>query len=123
MLKLRVGFDRRSINMRNHINAANRFCKRARRLRCAHDHAFIGAFEQIADGRIVAERLDTNAEPGPRFCDRRSARQISLAMLLNGEAKPMIHAVDQCISSQSLSRRCRSGPPLLPGLMEASVCR
>ena len=30
----------------------------------ANYHAFVRAFKQIADGRIIAERFDPNAQPG-----------------------------------------------------------
>src|SRR5439155_4888993 len=66
---------------------------------CAHDHALVGAFEQIADCRIVAERLDPNAKPGPHDFVAGDKFGADLLRHVNwdGETEPTVHPVDERI--------------------------
>ena len=50
MLELRVGVDRRSINLGNYIEGPQiTFVSGRVGFNCAYDHAFVRAFKQIAD--------------------------------------------------------------------------
>ena len=65
-LQLRVGADRRAVDLRDHVERTQiAFVGRRIGFDRAHDHAFVDAFEQIADRRVVAQRFDPNAEPRP----------------------------------------------------------
>ena len=66
VLELRVGLDRCSIDLGNYIEGPQiTFVSGRVGFNCAYNHAFVRAFKQITDGRIVTERLDADAEPGP----------------------------------------------------------
>ena len=41
----------------------------------------------------------------------------------DGEAKAAIQAVDQSVHPITLPSMSQSGPPLFPGLIDASVCK
>ena len=71
----------------------------------AHDDAVIDAFEQIADGRVVAERFDANAEPRPH--DFVSGDQLFADFVheiaRNGEPQTAIQTVDQRIHADDVA--------------------
>ena len=58
--------DRRGIDLRDHVEGTQVALVGWRvGLDRAHDDALVQALEQIADRRVVAERFDPDAEPGP----------------------------------------------------------
>src|SRR6266498_388276 len=71
----------------------------------ANHHAFIGAFKQIADCRVVTERFNPNAQPGSH--DFVASDQFGTDFLghVNGdcEAQAAIHPVNQRIHANHLA--------------------
>ena len=98
MLQLRVGRYRSAIDLRDHIERPQlAFVSRRIGFDRAHDHAFVDAFEQIADRRIVAQRFDADAEPGPD--DLVPGNQLLADFVhqiaRDGETEAAIEAVDE----------------------------
>src|SRR5439155_6062079 len=106
MLKLRIRLDRCSIDMRNYIERSQvAFVSRRISFNCADYDAFVRAFEQVADRRIVTQRLDANAQPRPHnlvTCDQFAANFLGH---VNGncETQAAVHSVDQGVHPNHLA--------------------
>src|SRR4029077_1500637 len=100
VLQLGVARNRLAVDRGDHIEGSQlTFVGRRVGFDRAHDHALVDSFEQIPQGRIVAQSFDADAEPWPdNFLpgDKLGADLID-EVAWDGETEAPIEAIDECV--------------------------
>src|SRR5215469_10733740 len=106
MLQLRVARHRLTIDGRNHVEWTQITLIGWRiGFDRSHDHAFVDALEQVSQRRIIAERFDTDAKPGPDDFlpgDELSANLIH-QITWNGETEATVQSIDKGVHAYNFA--------------------